>query len=153
MPICSYQNPTTSKKIKSNNVKLFAYDGNFVAVAGQRDWSLTRAKGTVDVSDKDSGGVSEFIYENQTITASLSGIILQGDTSLAIFTNAIDNECEVLVQRHITLPDGSVSTEEGWALVTSWTETAAYNDVYQYSVELTMNGAFSTIPAEIEVAA
>jgi TP901-1 family phage major tail protein len=149
MPVCSYQNPVTSKKIRSNKVKLLVYVGNYAYVAGQRDWNLSKATGTVDVSDKDSGGNAEFIYENTTTTASVSGIIVQGDITLQAFEDAVDNKCEVLIQREVTLPDGSVQAKFAWCLITNWTETASYNDVFQYSVDLQINGTFGVTPPGI----
>lgn len=153
MTVCAYQNPRTAKKTKANNIKLLVFVGSMAYMAGQKNLTINKSAGTIDVSDKDSGGESEFLYQNSTTTASVDGLVVVGDITQQAFKDAIDKKCEVLVQREVKKADGTIQTEEGWALVTNWTETANYNDVWQYSAELQMNGAFRAVPADITYAA
>ena len=140
-------NPATAKKVKSNNVKLLLFVGETAyALAGQRNLTITKTAATTEVSDKDSGGHDEFIYANRNSTLDVDGVVIIDDYTQDAVETAQEDGCEVLVMEQVKANDGTITTKEGWALITNIGKGAAKDDVYTYTISLQVNGKWNATP-------
>ena len=138
--------PIGEERVASRNVRILVLDGAMVYVAGQENISINRTAAAVDVTTKDNGGVSYFIYGNTSWTASADGVFIYDDATIRVFIDAMKANRHVCVQREIDNPDGTVRTEEGCAVVTAFNETASLGDSHRFAVELQGSGEFENVP-------
>lgn len=147
---CIGGNPATVKKVRSNNVKFLIQLGGdpstVVVLKGQRDLTVNETASTTEVSDKDSNSYAEYLYALLDGTMNVTGVIIADDITLQAVRDARKNKCEIIAFEEATLQDGSVRVDQGWVLVTSISRTAAKDDVWQYAIDLQMNGPFEAVP-------
>ena len=116
--------------------------GSFVAVAGQRNATLSEERETIDMTSKDSvNGAQEFDYGAYTWTVSCDGVYVASDANYQKLRDAIRNR--TIVKVRINENGTPVTTLTGDALVTSSEFEAPYDGEVTYSVELQGTGALT----------
>jgi TP901-1 family phage major tail protein len=117
--------------------------GTFVAVAGQRNATLSEERETIDITSKDStNGAQEFDYGAYTWSVSCDGVYVPTDTKYQKLRDAVRNRTKVKVRiNEKGTPD---KTTTGDALVTSTELEAPYDGEVTYSLELQGTGTLTS---------
>lgn len=117
--------------------------GTYVAVAGQRNATLSEERETLDITSKDStNAASEFDYGGYSWTISCDGVYIPTDTKYTKLRDAIRNRTKVKVR--VNEAGTPVKTLSGDALVTSSELEAPYDGEVTYSVELQGTGTLTS---------
>lgn len=112
-------------------------DGNnAVAVAGQKDASITLSADTVDTTTKDSNGWKENDVSFKSWEASLDGLVKLQDNGFKKVADAFYSDTPISVE--IAYPGGEKET--GNAIITSIEKGLPLEDKVSYSIALTGSG-------------
>ncbi|GAB6171992.1 hypothetical protein JCM15765_14700 [Paradesulfitobacterium aromaticivorans] len=113
----------------------------WTAVGGQRNATLTEESDTIDVTSKDSVGVSEFDYGLYSWSISADGLYIPNEAAYLALKNAMRNKAKIKVR----IRENGTDEEEGYALVTSRELDAPYEGEATYSLELQGTGALTSL--------
>lgn len=123
------------KQIQGFNIMVYVGSN---AIGGQKNCTLSLESDTIDVSNKNSNGWSDFIPGAKSWTISCDGQFLTDDAGQEALMAAFLGNGEVSVEMK-----GSGVTYSGTAVVASLELEASYDDVFAYSVELQGKGALT----------
>ena len=113
-----------------------------VVLGAQKNCSLSLESDTIDVSNKNSDGWSDFIAGTKSWTISCDGQFLTDDPGQDALMNAFINATFVDVVMKDRDEAGTISYT-GKAMITSVELEASYDDVFAYTVEFQGKGALT----------
>ncbi len=120
----------------------------FTEVGGQRGLSTETSREMIDLSDKTSDH-SNSGYGRQDTTASLEGIMMEGDAGYNALENAINKKLPILAE----IRDKGVTYQQAQVLVSSLSKEYADNDAVSASMEMQLNSPWAASGAAAAVAA
>ena len=135
--------------IKGDNVVLYMYQGGiWKPVVCGRDCSLTTNAEDIETSITGSGAWRTYEYVALTWTCTFDGVILldgvnqvsAGDIRALQYSRQ-----KVLIRYERIDMDGNVYTEEGYALITSVSDSGNYEDLATFNIELKGTGPLTLI--------
>lgn len=121
---------TPQRKTVDGNSIIFLIDG--VKVAGQKSASLNRNTSTVDVTTKDAEGWAENEVGQNDWSGDFDGLINLSDEGYKKLKEAQNKRQPVFAKY-----GDSQAWEEGWAVITSLSDSAPANDRCTYSCSVT----------------
>jgi TP901-1 family phage major tail protein len=110
----------------------------FTEVGGQRGLSTETSREMIDLSDKTSDH-SKSGYGRQDTTASLEGIMMEGDAGYNALENAINNKLPILAE----IRDRGVTYQQATVLISSLSKEYADNDAVSASMEMQLNSPWA----------
>ena len=119
----------------------------FTAVGGQRGLSTETSREMIDLSDKTSDH-SKSGYGRQDTTASLEGIMMEGDVGYDALEDAINNRRTVIAE----IRDRGATYQTAEVLISSLSKEYADNDAVSASMEMQLNSPWVK-PGTVAVAA
>lgn len=126
-----------AKQVQGLNI--LVYLGEQV-LGAQKNCTLSLEADSIDVSNKNSFGWSDFIPGTKNWTISCDGQFITDDAGQAALMNAFKNS--TFVQIEMKNADESIYYK-GEAMITSLELEAPYDDVFGYSVEFQGKGALT----------
>ena len=110
----------------------------FTAVGGQRGLSTETSREMIDLSDKTSDH-SKSGYGRQDTTASLQGIMMEGDVGYDALENAINTKKTIIAE----IRDKGVTYQTAEVLISSLSKEYADNDAVSASMEMQLNSPWA----------
>lgn len=136
------KNIPVRKTVDGNSI-IFLIDG--VRVAGQKSASLNRNTGTVDVTTKDAEGWTENEVGQNDWSGDFDGLINLADEGWKKLKEAQNSRTPVFVKY-----GNSQEWEEGWAIISSLSDSAPANDRCTYTCSIIGMNALVMKTAEQE---
>ena len=121
-------------------LNILVYLGETV-LGAQKNCTLSLEADSIDVSNKNSFGWSDFIPGTKSWTVSCDGQFIVEDTAQAKLVEAFKNNTFVKIEMKNS---DSTIYYAGDAMITSLELEASYDDVFAYSVEFQGKGALAT---------
>lgn len=125
-------------QVQGLNIKV--YIGETV-LGYQKNCTLSLESDSIDVSNKNSNGWSDFIPGTKSWTISCDGQFAVEDTAQAQLLDAFKNNTFVTIE--MKNADETIYYK-GEAMITSLELEASYDDVFAYSVEFQGKGVLTT---------
>lgn len=110
----------------------------FTEVGGQRGLSTETSREMIDASTKNSDHSSS-LYGRQDTTASLEGIMMEGDAGYDALENAINTKKTIVAE----MRDRGVAYRRATVLISSLSREFADNDVVSASMEMQLNSPWA----------
>ena len=135
--------------VKGENIILFIYDdGMWKPVVCGRDCSFETQAEDIETSITGSGVWRTFEYVALTWTCSFDGVILLdglNELSLQDLRAYQYSRQKVLIRYQRQDDNSNVYTDEGYALISSISDTGNYQDVGTFSIELKGTGPLTSV--------
>lgn len=134
--------------VKGDNVILYIYDSIWKPIVCGRSCTFNTNAEDIETSITGSGVWRTFEYMALTWTCSFDGVILLDgldELSLQDIRAWQYGRQKVLLRYQRTDQDGNIYTDEGYALITSISDTGAVDDMATFTIDLKGTGPLTTV--------
>jgi len=145
--------------VNGKNVTFLIYDnGGWRMYACARSCSLTTSISTIETSTTGSGKWASFEPQKNGWTGSIDGVVNLDKPNMLTLPDLRQRQMshtKLLIRYERVDESGNVYTDEGWAIITSATDTGSIDDVATFSIEVQGTGALTQIftPTQFELSA
>lgn len=114
------------------------------AIGGQTSATLNRSAGTIDTTDKNSGGWAESMAGVKSWSIDCDAFVTLGDTALEALHTAFNNRTAIAVEIRVGATDNANGyTYTGSAVITDFPEEFPQDDAV--SISLSLQGATALV--------